>query len=701
MAIDERAREVAQVKNILNALILLAGHLRLYGPRNRMVDLTSSRLQLLLDDFFRGQPLLQLGVARHGFLYQGEFLERSNHNYERFAAQLFMHGIASLAVGNGVSGDEVHTLLQVVNRKAAETWDEGGVVRSLAARSLSHIAVTELSERALQLVDEAEGGAGGRSTLWDRFALAQQALLGGEGEELAPEELAQRFNAVGGGEEGSQLVQLASEFLLSMQHENVRIYRTQALAKLTLFIAHLTPELRRHFLQNTFNLKLRADFAEGFYSALSDEMILDCLHDASLGGRYVPPVILTLLGKLAAERGLSEEGPVPVGAEAAESLAQRTRMILRPDAFEEFVPERYRQALLAVVRSGRLQGETEVAVENLKGTLQADAVEEHLGAVLLAILRENPDLQQLQGLRSGLEKVVQGYLDSRDYVALCQLQSSCAVSGGSDALAPLFQSPVFVRSLLGTLPGAGKEQYEPIRQLLLAIGAAAVVPLLDHLAQENNRTLRHFCIETLKGLGRGVSLAVLGRLEDKRWYVLRNLLYLLRELDEPDVLPQLRPFVRHGHPKVREEALKACLHFRDPVAEGVLLEELTAKERERVLAAVLLARLSRSDRVLAQLLELLNRSSLFGYDLELKRKLVQCLAFLGRVQALPALRRQLESRSLLHGDQHEQLKVEIVKALGYFPLAHARPLLQRLAGSGSEELQRIAQGVLERGGGTG
>lgn len=701
MAVDERAREILQVKNICNALILLSGHLRIYSDSNRMVELTSARLKLLLDEYFSAHASLQIGVARHGFLYAGEFLERSNKQYERFAGQLFMHGLASLTVTSAVVPAELHDLLRIVNRKPSETWDEGGVISSLAARQVVHVIATELSDRVLQLSDDAAGGGDESSVLWDRFALAQQAQFGDDAEAVAPEALAQRCNAAaanGGEAERNRLVHLASEFLLSLQHENVRIYRTQALAKLTAFIGQLTPELRRHFLQNSFNLKLSGDFAEGFYSGLSDELIMDALHDAALGGRYVPPVILSLLGKLARERGLTEEAATSPAADPGDGLDRKTRELFRVDAFEEYVPATYRQALLAVVRSGRLEGATELRVEELKRTLQAEAVEQHLGVILLEILREDPEAQHLQGLRNGLEKVLQGYLDLRDYPGLRQLLHACEGVGSGHALASMFHSAGFAHSLLRTLPKAGKEQYEELRTLMIEVGSDFIAPLLDYLALENNRTLRHFCIETLRGLGRSVSGEAASRLKDRRWYVQRNLLYLLRELDDAEALPKIRPFVRHEHPKVREEALKACLHFRDPTAEPVLLEELTARERDRVLSALSIARLAHSERITTVLIELLQRGTLFGYDLEMKRKLVQCLAFCGREQALPVLQQQLESRSLLHGEQHEQLKLEIVKALGYFPPEKTRPLLTRLVGNGSAEIKRLAQGLLERGG---
>ena len=126
----------------------------------------------------------------------------------------------------------------------------------------------------------------------------------------------------------------------------------------------------------------------------------------------------------------------------------------------------------------------------------------------------------------------------------------------------------------------GKEKYEAIRLLIAPDRAPFIEPLLDELASEGSMSLRQFYLAVLGDLGPAVRDAAVARLQDKRWYVVRNLLILLRSLNDPSVLKPIGHLFTHPHPQVQLEVMKTYLHFGDPRATRYLLKELGAARSE-------------------------------------------------------------------------------------------------------------------------
>jgi hypothetical protein len=100
-------------------------------------------------------------------------------------------------------------------------------------------------------------------------------------------------------------------------------------------------------------------------------------------------------------------------------------------------------------------------------------------------------------------------------------------------------------------------------EMIAAVGVGAADPLLDALAEADAASTRRALIGRLSGLGPGIEAAVLRRLEDSRWYVIRNLLGLLAEL--PSLPRSFDPwlFLKHGDGRVRREAMRLLLREAD------------------------------------------------------------------------------------------------------------------------------------------
>jgi HEAT repeat protein len=241
----------------------------------------------------------------------------------------------------------------------------------------------------------------------------------------------------------------------------------------------------------------------------------------------------------------------------------------------------------------------------------------------------------------------------------------------------------------------GRENHQDIRSLIRTVGKPFVVPLMERLFAEANRSLRRFWFDSLDDLGEMVRDPALERLNDERWFVIRNLIILLRDFSDQDVQRQVRRFVNHFHPKVRHEALKSLLFYHDPMVDNLLLQDLESADPARKLEAVQIAEMSSNPEIIQKLVGILDSGGIANYGLEIKSAVVQSLAAIGNVQALPKLKEILFSMSFLHPGKHTKLKTVIICALPRFPASQVRPLLEEITVSGGKSIAQLAAEILK------
>jgi HEAT repeat protein len=215
------------------------------------------------------------------------------------------------------------------------------------------------------------------------------------------------------------------------------------------------------------------------------------------------------------------------------------------------------------------------------------------------------------------------------------------------------------------------------------------------MANEEDRGLRRFWFDCLGELGEMVRDVAMERINDTRWYLVRNLLILLRTFNDDEVKLQVRRLARHHHPRIRSEAIKNLIYYQDPTADRLILHEIDSADPARRLAAVQNAELSCNPEVIGRLIAILETGSFKEYTLEVKCAAVQSLAACATVQALPGFIRILRSTSLFNLVRLNQLKIEIIRVLPLFPADQVCPVLRELAASGGKTIAPIAAKALK------
>ena len=84
------------VSNLINTLFLLGKHLSLYDEDNKFVEGAADRFFQLLEQTIADETKLDIYVARRGFLVDGEIVQQSGTNFQKFAYRMFEHGISTV-----------------------------------------------------------------------------------------------------------------------------------------------------------------------------------------------------------------------------------------------------------------------------------------------------------------------------------------------------------------------------------------------------------------------------------------------------------------------------------------------------------------------------------------------------------------------------------------------------------------------------
>jgi HEAT repeat protein len=153
------------------------------------------------------------------------------------------------------------------------------------------------------------------------------------------------------------------------------------------------------------------------------------------------------------------------------------------------------------------------------------------------------------------------------------------------------------------------------------------------------------------------------RIADRRWYVRRNILYILGEGGAAKAIPTIRVLSRDEDPRVRLEAAKCLIKIGSPEGVECLRDLMLKGERKVAEAAVALAGSLKVTEVLPNLIYLSRKRMVSGADYRIKVSVVRALGQIGAPEAITPLRELLSDRSILYSGELEKLKTETRKAL--------------------------------------
>ncbi len=255
-------------------------------------------------------------------------------------------------------------------------------------------------------------------------------------------------------------------------------------------------------------------------------------------------------------------------------------------------------------------------------------------------------------------------------------------------LAERLSSRESLQALVGALPEMQDETLALLPELLHRLGPTAVRHLLGVLAETDNRRLRHLLLDLLARLGPAVVRDATALLADSRWYVVRNMLLLLRRVGDPGSVPAVRKCADHSDLRVRLEAIRNLFAFDPGVPRELLRRALTHPDPRQAEAAMELAGEHGIAEAVEPIVAYLQAGDLFGRRRGVRLKAIRALAAIGDPAALAGLSR-FRARFQLFPPALEERR-ELYRTLASYPAAARQEWVAHGLRSRDAEVRRLA-----------
>jgi HEAT repeat protein len=284
-------------------------------------------------------------------------------------------------------------------------------------------------------------------------------------------------------------------------------------------------------------------------------------------------------------------------------------------------------------------------------SLTEDAVGRQLTETFLDLLGRYGD-DKTGPVLSRLEQLVQGALSrgSLDEAAFA-IQGMARLATDETVPEP---TRVAMRGQLDRLAGAetlsvlaaslGATSGPAAVRLVRLLGPSAIRSLLQVLVEEKVRVRRRRVFDLLSALGTDVVPEATPWLMDPNWYVVRNIVALLRTVGDRSSLPSVRRLTGHADLRVRLEALRSLLEFDPTVGHGYLLSAIADRDPRVATAAVELAGQRGGATMVEPLLGVLTSWDPWGRRRGVRLAALEALGRMGRPEALPRLARFFRER---------------------------------------------------------
>jgi len=246
-------------------------------------------------------------------------------------------------------------------------------------------------------------------------------------------------------------------------------------------------------------------------------------------------------------------------------------------------------------------------------------------------------------------------------------------------------------SLTGMLLEGGEHASIEAAEILKRGGGRSADYLIERLAEEENRSHRARLVTLLKEMGKGSSKPFLSRLEDPRWFLVRNVVGILGDIGDPSAMPALARVATHGDPRVRRELIRTLTRLETDDSREMIVAALNDEDRGVQITAVGALASVKGRRAREVLLDLAKKTGVFAdAPVELRQEAFRGLAKARVPEAFDVLSAVIKRKGFLGFGESSETRAAAVKALGGVGSRDAIALLREVADKDPRQAVREA-----------
>ena len=222
-----------------------------------------------------------------------------------------------------------------------------------------------------------------------------------------------------------------------------------------------------------------------------------------------------------------------------------------------------------------------------------------------------------------------------------------------------------------------------VETTLVAFGERAVKALLSTLAEEGDLLVRKSIVDIIVKIGHPAIPAIIDNLNDSRWYVVRNMVAILGNLDEPDLAPRIAAALSHPDLRVKKEAIRGLSRLSHPSAVTTLGEQCFFPEETIALSATAALSRKKEEEAVQILLRRAVQKKIFFPHYRLAHEAVESLRAIDTDAAITALEEIFHTTAIWETSKFRELK------------KHALRCISRMSGDRPKEIVLRARNARE------
>ena len=715
--VDEKEKLPLDTRLLSNAIIELnisRRNVSLYPKGHPSVQQSINRAFDYLNKLFELRPLITLAIARDTLIIDDQTIDEKNPVFKEFALSNSRLNIAYITYKKGLTIDELYNFHRLIT-SGEEFYCNEKIKDTLVKKNISHIEIGCIDYDAFSF-KETDEGATPEENLWQRYiyGLLKGSLLKDETqgllEGIPPSKVAEIINQI----PDEELDEKGYDRVITGYLKGTReqIFSSEDMDRLFSMINSLRPELRRQFLSSTVRVldsdrkKLKRSLKD-----ISVDTIINLLDALNKEQLTIPETLKSIMDKFSSLK-LDIDMLKQAGSEESLVLddillSDELKSIFQKGSYNEFVSDEYKQEIQKLIRAKR-KHLPKSKLEELTKDFSEPVLYGKLCSLMLELSDQNCiERKNLKKYIARLKEQSTVLLETGQYSELSRIVSTIdemfSAHPDSEELKEAyeyFHCSEFIEKVMSSLRLIGRLFRSEAFKLIESYGNSIIPYLLDSLIKEESSSSRKFLIALILYFGKeGVDEAV-KLLGDSRWFVKRNMLYILSEAGYEEVVPYVKPYCRHENAKVRIEAIKCLLKFNDPYGIEALRELLYDEDHEIAHQAILLAGAYRVKELVPDLLKLLRKKGFSGYDILNKSPIIKTLGQIADPRAIEGFKEILKLKSVLFKSALDSIKEEVIRTLANFSYEDVSGLIEIGMKSKNPKISRVAKEVklrFERG----
>ncbi|HVR44168.1 MAG TPA: HEAT repeat domain-containing protein [Thermoanaerobaculia bacterium] len=689
---------------------------------------------------------LTLGIGRNALL-SGEERVDSPHA-QKFAEALYRRGVALLTIEQEVEPWELEMLFRFISGEvragSKPLWDElteAGVTHlELVPVDYSGVRTTEgFDEPRREEKDETLFEDILRALLTGREISAEGVELR-EGEAIEAEGLASllmRFlgelpgeRGAGAGVEGSggggggaagvhsgragEVADLIAEKLTTHLRRPGAARRQVTIHQIAELLRNLPRDVRERVLESAVKVLAgdasAAQELRSLAGSLGPDEVFRALSKVRSAGGTLSAHALELLQQLMVTTGAdSREIPDAALPEVA-ALTDEISHLLGGDDIDRYNPPEHRELLeqvrleIPAAEEGARERALELGPERL-GTIEEDAVNRAVRLALLEMIRRQDPSADLAPIFARLETQfleLLGTMQMAEAIELADTIQGFARKPGVPAhiqaagrrSVERLATGEAIKVLVDWLHLAADDLIPQIQRIIDLFGSIGTRNFLYALVEEQDRSRRRRIFDFLVGLGPLVVPDAIALLGDARWYVVRNMIVLLRTVGDKRSVPEIRKLAAHPDIRVRLEAIKSLLASDNRLPRDLLEKAISDPDPKLAETAVTLCGSYGIAEAEEPLVRIVLARDWFGRHQALRMKALKALSELARPSTLDHLAPLLRERRFARVN-HEARRYAY-ELLEFYPAAARAPWVDEGLRSRDASVREAAERLAAR-----